>query len=188
MTHAEMPHQPAPDEPCAPKRMDIQPGQYIQAGMAYWTNLNTTIWQQAVLLLAIQTAACSGGYALKGSWASVVLIGVSCALSLAFVRSIFSSIRVRSALVKQVNYLAAIAISEYLQARILPAGANRGFIFHDEAEDDRSLMVRNVSAALLLGCAIFSFDLLLVVVFNAPNWVEKIIPDLTMLGLPVFPK
>jgi hypothetical protein len=46
------------DEPCAPMRIDIQPGQYIQAGMAYWTNLNTAIWQQVVLLLAIQTAAC----------------------------------------------------------------------------------------------------------------------------------
>jgi hypothetical protein len=33
-------------------------------------------------------------------------------------------------------------------------------------------------AALLLGCVIFSFDLLLLVVFNYPNWVEKVIPDL----------
>jgi hypothetical protein len=103
------------DEPYAPKPIDIQPGQYIQAGMAYWTNLNIAIWQQAVLLLAIQTTACGAGYALKGSWASVLLIGVSCVLSLAFVRSIFSAIRVRNAIVKQVNVLAAEAVAVFLQ-------------------------------------------------------------------------
>ena len=76
----------------------------------------------------------------------------------------------------------------YLRARTVPEGANKGFIFHDEAEDDRSLLVRNFSAALLLGCVIFSFDLLLLVVLNYPSWVEKVIPGLTILGLPMFPK
>jgi hypothetical protein len=175
------------DEPCKPMSIDIQPGQYVQAGMAYWTNINTAIWQQVVLLLAIQTAASGGGYALKGSWASVLLIALCCGLSLLVVRSIVSAIRVRNALVRQLNFLVTEGMAMYLRGRTLPEGRNAGFIFHDEAEDDRNLLVRNFSAGLGLGCVIFAFDLLLVVVFNYPDVVEKLIPELKMLGLPILP-
>jgi hypothetical protein len=176
------------DKPCAPEPIQIQPGQYVQAGMAYWTNLNTTIWQQVVLLVTIQTAASGGGYALRGSWTSVLLIAAACLLSLGFVRSIISSIRVRTALLRQLNFFAAQALEQYLRGRTLPEGTNRDFVFHDECEDDQNLLNRNFSGAMVLGSAIIVFDCVLAIAFNWPHWVEKAIPDLQMLGLPVFPK
>jgi len=168
-------------EPMVPSRIEPQ---YIQAGVTYWVGLNSNIWQMLVLLLAVQSGACVGGFFLKGSLAGMLLVVLCWALSVLLAVSVHSATRVRKTLIKQLNFLTSEAMGRYLAHKHIPDDLKPEFILYDLSEDARYVFVRDVGATVGMHFFLVLFDAALVLAFNFPWTIE---PIFAPFGMPMFP-
>jgi hypothetical protein len=165
-----------------PSRLEPQ---YLQAGVTYWANINTAIWQQLTIILLLQTSGLIGGYSLRGSVAGLVVITLVCGLSILLLNSIYAAIVTRTKLIIQLNFLAQEAMSRYLKNKVLPKGLDPNrFILFDLDEERTFFHVRASTAVAGLSVLVLLFDVLVILSLNYPRFLEATLPA---FGLPSFP-
>src|SRR5262245_2584158 len=106
-------------------------GQYLQAAMQFWTNLNTVNWQRLLAILVLQSTSLSAAYAQRPSWVSVLILVLSLLVSLVPILQIISDQRLRTHLTRQTNYLSARLLAPLFENQEIPKGLTTPFLLYD---------------------------------------------------------
>jgi hypothetical protein len=160
-------------------------GQYFQATVQYWVNINTMNWQRLLAIPIIQSGGLGVGFEQRPSWMSVFAILVAFVLSIALLRRVISDRNVRINLTRQANYISMHLLAPLADGHPIPPEFEMPFQLYDFETGKRDRVLRGPVALM---CFVAAFDIACAGLFN---FGDAILPHVEILQpmlrlLPLF--